>query len=190
MDDVTRTLNSYTRLVLWTLSIRAGAQCNAVWSYSSFFVYKCTISKTKLNFKHDGAPCAEDWDRAVSVESLACSTQWKLNLFFRSSKSMEVHQLLHCQFIFVKTCSDKEASDSFIKAHQKMTKVIYEKLFKSYQVYQAASQYECSFFNIVDLICGSICGSQENIQEIQDSPPVLHDFLLQSFANSTIALLP
>ena len=52
-----------------------------------------------------------------------------------------MHQLqLHDQSILVKTFSDKESSDDFIKAHQKKTEVIDEKLFKSYQIYQAAFQ--------------------------------------------------
>ena len=47
-------------------------------------------------------------------------------MFFRSSLSVEVHQLhqLHCQLIFVKTYSDKESSDGFIKANQKKTEAI------------------------------------------------------------------
>ena len=39
---------------------------------------------------------------------------------------IEMHQLhqLHCQFIFVKACSDKESSDDgVIMAHQKNSKL-------------------------------------------------------------------
>ena len=72
-----------------------------------------------------------------------------------SPLSMEMHQRhqLHGQFIFFKTCSDKESSDGFIKVHQKKTKVIDEKLFKSYQVYQAVFQERVDLFQY----CGSIC---------------------------------
>ena len=68
---------------------------------------------------------------------------------------MEIHQLhqLHAQFMLVETCSDKESSDCFIKEHQKKTKVIYEELFKSYQVYQAAFQDRVDLFQY----CGSTC---------------------------------
>ena len=59
------------------------------------------------------------------------------------------HQLHGRQFIFVKTCSDKDSSDGFIKAqessdghgfikaNQKKTEVIDGELSKSYRVYQA-----------------------------------------------------
>ena len=61
-------------------------------------------------------------------------------MFFRSSLSIEMHQLhqLHCKFILVKICSDKESWDSgcFIKVKQKQTKVIGGELSKSYQVFQ------------------------------------------------------
>ena len=58
---------------------------------------------------------------------------------------MEMHQLhqLHCKFILVQTCSEKESLDGFIKAHQKKTEFIDEKLF---QERLHLSQY-----------CGSIC---------------------------------
>ena len=106
--------------------------------------------------------CTENWYKVVSIEILACLTQEKkiksFCLFFRSSYSslsIEMHQLhqLQCQFIFFKTCSDKESSDGFIKVHQKKTKVIDEKLFKSYQVYQAVFQERVDLFQY----CGSIC---------------------------------
>ena len=60
-------------------------------------------------------------------------------------------QLQHCQFIFVKTCSDKGVLEGFIKAHQKKTVVIDEKLFKSYQVYQAAFQERVQFISDCDM---------------------------------------
>ena len=66
-----------------------------------------------------------------------------------------MHQLqqLHCQYIFVKTCSDKESSDCLLKAYQKKTEVIDEELFKSHQVYQAVFQELVQFFKY----CGSTC---------------------------------
>ena len=62
--------------------------------------------------------------------------------------SMEMHQLhqLYFHFILMKICSDKESSDCFLKAHQKETNVTYEKLFKSYQVYQAVFQEQVHLF--------------------------------------------
>ena len=64
-----------------------------------------------------------------------------------------MHQLhqQHGQFIFVKTCSDKGVLEGFIKAHQKKTVVIDEKLFKSYQVYQAAFQERVQFISDCDM---------------------------------------
>ena len=88
-----------------------------------------------------------------------------------------MHQLhqLHEQFIFVKTCSDKESSDGFITANQKKTEVIDGKLYKSYQsFYQAAFQERAHIFQVTLVL------SQDDIKEIQDSPPVLCDTWLQS----------
>ena len=62
----------------------------------------------------------------------------------RSSLSMEMHRLhqLYGQSILVKTraCSDKESCDRFVRARREKTVLIDLKLFKSYQVYQAAFQ--------------------------------------------------
>ena len=96
--------------------------------------------------------CTENWYKVVSIEILACLTQEKkiksFCLFFRSSYSslsIEMHQLhqLQCQFIFFKTCSDKESSDCFIKANDS----------KSYQVYQAVFQEQAHIFKY----CGYTC---------------------------------
>ena len=65
------------------------------------------------DFKYGGA---EDWDKAVSLEPLACSTQWKINL-------VVTKDWVHGQFMFVKTCPDKESLDGFIKANQKKTEL-------------------------------------------------------------------
>ena len=57
---------------------------------------------------------------------------------------MEMHRLhqLYGQSILVKTraCSDKESCDRFVRARREKTVLIDLKLFKSYQVYQAAFQ--------------------------------------------------
>ena len=67
------------------------------------------------------------------------------------------------------TFSDKQSSDYFIKSNQKKTEVIERKLSKSFQVYQAVFQ-ELAHIS-------EYCGYQEDIQEIQDSPPVFCDIL-------------
>ena len=101
-----------------------------------------------------------------------------------SSLSIEMHQL-HCQFKFVQTCSDKEFWDGFIKAHHnfhKKTEVIDEKLSNHIKFIKLhSSKNGRTFFDIVV----THVLSQEDIQEIQDSPPVLCDIGLHLFENST-----
>ena len=116
--------------------------------------------------------CTENWYKVVSIEILACLTQEKkiksFCLFFRSSYSslsIEMHQLhqLQCQFIFFKTCSDKESSDCFIKANQKKSL----KTPNHIKFIKLCSRNGHTYLNIVD----THVLSQEDIKEIQDSPP-------------------
>ena len=80
--------------------------------------------KDKADFEYGRA---KDWDKEVNVETLACSTQWKINLVipfvFQVFPNIETHMFQELAHIF---------------------------------------QY---------------CSYQEDIQEIQDSPPVFCDIL-------------
>ena len=120
--------------------------------------------KDNADFKYGGA---EVWEKAVQPnlqpfpnETLACSSEY-IPFVFRSFLNIEMHQLhqlrCHCQFILVKSCSDKVSSDGFIKVNQKKTKVIDGKLSKSYQVHLAVFQelehiFQYCSYNIVTTI--------------------------------------
>ena len=74
-----------------------------------------------------------------------------------------------------------ECSDGFLKEYQENTKVINEKLFKSYHVYQAAFQEWVHLFQYF----GSICVVPRWHPGNPRFPLVLRDLWLQLLVNST-----
>ena len=89
-----------------------------------------------------------------------------------------MHQLhqLQDQLIFIKTSSDKESEDSFIKENQNFRRrqnLSMGNNPNSIKFIKLRSRKSNFFY------CGSTCC----LQKIQDSPPILRDIWLQLFEN-------
>ena len=145
---------------------------------------RTSISSTVLLliFKNGGA---EDWDKTVSVETLACSMQWKMILFIPF-----VFQVRGLPWAWRCTgCTSFTASPSSSRPGPVLTRSLvtdssgrvgkrpYLSIWNSsnhIKFIKPRSRNGWTFYNVV----APYMFSEEDIQEIQDSVPVLRDLRL------------